>query len=117
MPATFSQGNIVWVAIPDSHGGNVKRRPAVVVSADDKIGADGFIRVAAITALIGQAPFAETVELPHDSQGHSVTRLKRPSEVVCSWVVRVAIDDVEDSGGRVPPEVLNEILVKVERLI
>ena len=113
MPATFAQGSIVWVEIADSHGGNIKGRPAIVVSSED---GDGFIRVAAITTLIGQAPFAETVELPHDATGHPVTRLKRPSEVVCSWVVRVAINDVKDSGGRVPQDVLNEILAKVERL-
>ena len=116
MPATFSQGSIVWVAVPDSHGGNVKARPAVVISGDDEIAADGHIRVAAITTLLGRAPFSETVELPHEVDGHSVTRLKQPSEVVCSWVIRVAIDAVRDTGGRIPKQELNEILVKVERL-
>jgi len=111
MTATFSQGSIVWVEIPDSHGGNVKKRPAVMVSGD--VDSNGFIHVAAITSLLAEAPFSETVELPHDPQGHPVTRLKRASEVVCSWVVRVAAKDVSDTGGRVPQDELNEILVKV----
>lgn len=116
MPGAISQGTIVWVAVPDLQGGNAKRRPAVVVSSDGESAVDGFIRVAAITTLTGRAPFAETVVIPHAPNGHPIARLKRASEVVCSWVLKVAIEEVEDSGGRVSRDELNEILAKVERL-
>lgn len=113
---SFSQGRIVWATITDSHGGNEKQRPAVIVTATHEIDPAGEVQVAAITTLIGQAPFSETVELPHAPTGHPETKLKKPCEVVCSWVVSVPFAKLADSGGFVPPEVLAEIVAKVQRL-
>lgn len=116
MPSPLSQGRIVWATIPDSHGGNAKARPAVIVTATHDIMPGGDVQVAAVTTLTGQAPFSETVELPSLPTGHPDTKLKKPCEVVCSWLVSVPVADVRDSGGFVPADVLAEILVKVERL-
>jgi mRNA-degrading endonuclease toxin of MazEF toxin-antitoxin module len=110
------QGSIVWVTITDPRGGNPKSRPAVVVTPTAAIEAGCDVQLAAITTLIGQAPFSETVELPHAAGGHPRTMLKKPCEVVCSWVVSAPLADVSDSGGSVPPDVLIEILAKVQRL-
>jgi mRNA-degrading endonuclease toxin of MazEF toxin-antitoxin module len=115
MPALV-QGQIVWATITDSHGGNPKARPAVVVTPTAEINPTGDVQVAAITTLVAQAPFSETVELPSDPAGHPATKLKKPCEVVCSWVVSVPVSQVRDSGGSVPPDILAEILAKVERL-
>ena len=112
----LSQGQIVWATIADSHGGNPKTRPAVIVTPTAEITDTGDVQVAAITTLIAQAPFSETVELPSDPAGHPTTKLKKPCEVVCSWVVSVPVAQVRDSGGSVPPAALAEILVKVARL-
>lgn len=112
----LGQGRIVWATIPDSHGGNEKRRPAVIVTATREMDSAGDVQVAAITPLIGQAPFSETVELPHAPNGHPETKLKKPCEVVCSWVVTVPAAKLGDSGGFVPPDILAEILAKVQRL-
>lgn len=76
----LSQGRIVWVTILDSHGGNAKSRPAVILTATGDIDATGDVQVAAITTLIGQAPFSETVELPSAAAGHPQTKLKKPCE-------------------------------------
>lgn len=114
MAATIAQGEIVWAEMPDSRGGNRKRRPAVVVSAG--IDAAGDVHVAAITTLIGEAPFSEAVELPHNPRGHDTTGLKRACEVVCSWVVRIPAGNAERTGGSVPVDELNEILAKVKSL-
>jgi hypothetical protein len=86
------------------------------VTPPAEIGATGDVQVAAITTLIGQAPFSETVELPSDPAGHPATKFKKPCEVVCSWVVSVPVADVRDSGGVAPPNILAEILAKVARL-
>src|SRR5262245_9490809 len=114
MSSPLSQGRIVWVTVPDPRGGNAKQRPAVIVS--DGIDADGKVLVAAITTQLGQSRFNETVELPSLPTGHPETKLKRPSEVVCSWVLRVAVADVRDTGGFLPADILAEVLVKIERL-
>lgn len=116
MPSPLSQGRIVWATIPDPQGGNAKTRPAVIVTATSQIDPAGEVQVAAITTLIGQAPFAETVELPSAPTGHPQTRLKKKCEVVCSWILSVPVASISDSGGVVPPEILAEILVKVDRL-
>jgi mRNA-degrading endonuclease toxin of MazEF toxin-antitoxin module len=112
----LAQGRIVWATIPDPRGGNEKTRPAVTLTATADIDPAGEVQVAAITTFIGQAPFAETVELPSDPAGHPETKLKKPCEVVCSWVASVPVAKIKDGGGSVPPDVLAEILAKVHRL-
>ena len=116
MSSSFQQGQIVWATVPDSHGGNAKARPAVIVTATADIRDASDVQLAAITTLTGQAPFAETVELPSSPAGHPQTKLKKPCEVVCSWVVSVPVANLRDSGGSVPADILAEILAKVERL-
>jgi hypothetical protein len=86
------------------------------VTATADIGTAGEIQVAAITTLIGQAPFSETVELPSAAAGHPQTKLKKSCEVVCSWIVSVPVASVSDSGGFVPSDVLAEVLAKIQRL-
>src|SRR4051794_13099996 len=106
MSSPLAQGRIVWVTVPDPRGGNPKARPGVIVTPTAQISPGGTVVVAAVTTLLGQAPFAETVELPSDPAGHPQTRLKRPSEVVCTWLIEVPVADVRDSGGFLPPDVL-----------
>jgi hypothetical protein len=86
------------------------------LTATADISPSGDLQVAAITTLIGQSSFSETVELPSTTTGHPQTKLKKPCEVVCSWVVSAPVADVRDSGGFVPPDLLAEILAKVQRL-
>src|SRR5688500_13560628 len=116
MPSPFQQGQIVWATVPDPRGGNEKTRPVVIVTATADISAAGDVQVVAVTTLTGQAPFSETVELPSSPAGHPQTKLKKPCEVVCSWVVSVPVANLRDSGGVVPPDLLVEILAKVQRL-
>lgn len=112
----LSQGRIVWVTVSDPRGGNAKHRPAVIISPADEIDPGGEVLVAAITTQLGQSRFADTVELPSLPTGHPETKLKRPSEVVCSWVTSVAVAGLRDTGGFVPPDFLTEVLAKVARL-
>ena len=95
MSSPLTQGRIVWVTVPDPQGGNPKRRPAVILSATGEIDPSGEVLVAAITTDLGRARFSETVELPSLPTGHPETKLKKSSEVVCSWVTRVAVADLD----------------------
>lgn len=116
MSSPLSQGRIVWATVPDPRGGNPKSRPVVVLTATADIDPAGDVQVAAVTTMIGQAPFSETVELPFAAGGHPQTKLKKQCEVVCSWVLSVPVASLTDSGGFVPSDLLAEILAKVQRL-
>ncbi len=115
MSSRIEYGRIVWAVIPDSRDGNPKSRPAVVITPNEEIEFDGKVEVLAITTLLGEAPFSETVELPFDPVGHPHTRLKKRSEVVCSWSVMVACAEIRESGGFVPEDVMFEVLDKYRR--
>ena len=107
------QGSIVWAVIPDSRGGNPKNRPAVVLTSNSQIDPQGEVELAAITSLLGDARFSETVELPWHPDGHPQTGLSKPSEVVCTWLAATRAVDVSDSGKILPPQLLFEVLDKV----
>ena len=102
MKSDLTPGRIVWVAMPDSQGGNPKARPAVVVSEEHEH-ADGFVRLAALTTLTGRARFVETVLVPADPAMRRLTKLKRECEVVCTWVLRVPIEEVNATKADFQP--------------
>jgi mRNA-degrading endonuclease toxin of MazEF toxin-antitoxin module len=116
MSSFLVQGRIIWATLPDPRGGNEKARPAVIVTSTNNVLPGGQVEVAAITTLIGHAPFSETVELPFSTTGHPDTKLKKPCEAVCSWVVSLPVASIRDSGGFVPADVLVELLAKIQRL-
>jgi len=103
------QGSIVWVTMKDRRGFN-KRRPGVVLTADDEILLDGPVVVAAITTTYGDPPPQNVVELPWSRQGITRTGLRRRSAVVCDWLIDAAISDLDDTGHFVPTRYLIEIL-------
>src|SRR5687767_7667645 len=116
MSSPLSQGRIVWATVPDPRGGNEKTRPAAILTTTADIDPAGEVQVAAITTDSGNTRSSETVELAASPSGHQDARLDKPCEVVCSWVVSVPVAKVKDSGGFVPPDVLAEILAKIQRL-
>ena len=77
MSSPYSQGRIVWATVPDPRGSNPKSRPVVILTATADIDPTGEVQAAAITTMIGQAPFSETVELPSAAAGHPQTKLKK----------------------------------------
>src|SRR6478609_3353578 len=114
MPVALRQGRIVWVEIPDPRGQNPKIRPAVILTPTGEIRADGVVQVAAITTSVG-APAGVAVSLPWHRNGHPRTKLRRPSEVVCSWIAEVPAVTLQVTEGLVPIRELNEILSKRPR--
>ena len=116
MPAPLGPGRIVTVTVRDPQGGNEKRRPAVVVSRTSEIVETGLAVVVAVTSDIGRARSTDAVPLPGHPDGHPLTKLVKPSEVVCSWGEVVRVTDLVDTGGEVPPDRLPDILRKFARL-
>ena len=80
------------------------------------ITATGEVLVAAVTSDIGRARSTETIPLPWHPDGHPHTRLRRPSEVVCSWTARVRVAELADTGGFVPDDLLPGVLALVQAL-
>lgn len=105
------KGRIVWATGPDPRGENVKRRPWVAAS---DVLPDGTVLLVAVTTQLGMARSSVTVELPSDPAGHPVTKLARPSEVVCTWSMRLPVAEVAATGGVVPSELLAGIIARVE---
>ena len=109
MTAALQLGRIVWVTIPDPQGRNPKSRPAAIHS----ITGDGMVSVVAITSRIGMAHPDATVPIPWQRNGHPRTKLTRPSEAVCTWMVRLPLSEIRPTAGRVPVAemmLINEIL-------
>ncbi|MBY0514259.1 MAG: type II toxin-antitoxin system PemK/MazF family toxin [Gemmataceae bacterium] len=115
MSSPLVQGRIVWTAVRDADG-NEKSRPAVILTATAEIDPAGEVIVAAVTTQLGRARFSESVALPPDPAGHPQTGLKKPSEVVCTWLAAVPVAALTPTAGAVPPDLLAEILAKVDRL-
>ena len=112
MTAPLRPGQIVWVTLPDPQGRNPKTRPAAVCS----VSATGVVGVVAITSQIGRAPPEVTVPVPWQRNGHPRTKLRRPSEAICSWAATVPAASVQATTGRVPLTEMNLIAEILKRL-
>jgi mRNA-degrading endonuclease toxin of MazEF toxin-antitoxin module len=64
------------VELLDPQSRNRKCRPAVIVTPDADIQADGEVWIVAITTTLSAAPAEDQVELPWDRRGHPRTGLK-----------------------------------------
>lgn len=111
--AHLELGRIVWAEIPDPNGFR-KLRPGIVITATDQIRETGPLHLVAVTSRIPDPLPDDHVLLPWHPQGHARTRLNRKCAAVCSWVCRIATDDIRDGAGVVPGECLLRILSKVQ---
>lgn len=100
----------------DRQGRGPVCRPAVILTPTDQIDPNGTVVVAAVTTHIGMSPPDRTVALPwHRDKRQSRTGLTAPSEVVCDWVVDVAVSAIQNPAGHVPTALLIQILDKVRQ--
>jgi mRNA-degrading endonuclease toxin of MazEF toxin-antitoxin module len=110
------QGDVVLVTLFDPRGQNPKLRPAVVLTADHEIAADGQIVLAAISTQFDPAKLPKfLVPVPSDPQGHPQTGLRRKSVVKCNWLKAVRCDEVT-AIGRLPHEYLQSVLRQIAKL-
>ncbi len=109
----FCRGRIVWVELLDPQNRNRKCRPAVIVTPDAEIEADGEVWVVAISTRLDATPSEDRVELPWDHRGHPRTGLKERCAAVCTWMERVRVDKIQGCAGIVPGRQLLDILTRI----
>lgn len=112
--STPSRGRIVWVELPDPQGRNLKRRPAVIVSADEDIALDGEVWVVAISSQLDASPPEDQVAIPWHASGHPRTGLRERCAAVCSWLVRIPLASIQGYGGTVPGRELLAITARIK---
>ena len=108
------RGRIVWVKLLDPQDRNRKLRPAVIVTPDTDIRADGEVWVVAISTQFGESPIAVQVELPWDRRGHPRTGLKERCAAVCTWMEKVSVAAIQGFAGIVPGRQLLDILTRIK---
>lgn len=116
--ASLTQGRIVHVEMLDPQGRNPKSRPAVVITATRDIHAEGEVTLVAISSRLDAAAPEHQVELPWHAQGHTPTKLTKPSVAVCTWLITVPVGSIapENHGGMVPGAKVIPIVQKVHAL-
>lgn len=103
----LEQGRIVWAEVlaPD---GTRKCRPAVIITASAEISSTEPFVVAAATTSFGEPLPSGYVKLPWHPKGQVRTKLRKPTAVVCHWLVEITANDVKSVAGVVPPEEMLE---------
>ena len=96
------RGRIVWVELLDPQGRNPTCRPAVIVTPDAEIRADGEVWVVAVSRKIHEAPAEVQVKLPWDRRGHPRTGLKEECAAGCTWMEKVSVSSIQGYAGVVP---------------
>jgi mRNA-degrading endonuclease toxin of MazEF toxin-antitoxin module len=105
-------GGVVWAELEDDNGYR-KLRPAVVVSPTTEIDAGLPVRVVAITTRLPDPLPGDHVLLPWERQGKARSGLRRRCAAVASWQAAIAVGDVQQVVGVLPPTVIGELLGKV----
>jgi mRNA-degrading endonuclease toxin of MazEF toxin-antitoxin module len=105
-------GDIVWVRMVDPNGVNEKVRPVVVLTSSGEISAGSPVVGATVTTTLPTPLTDDYVELPWQPQGKVKTGLKRRCAVLCTWLVPIDPDQIEEIRGRVPAHKLIEIKSK-----
>ncbi len=105
-------GSVVWAELQDANGIR-KVRPTVVVTATADIVAGKSLHVLAITTRLPNPLPDDHVLLPWDRQGTARSGLRRKCAAVTSWQAEIAVGDVQQVVGILPPRVIAELLARV----
>ena len=103
------RGRIIWATV---HAGNsvAKERPVIVLTATADILPNDAFEAVAVTTTFSDPPPSDCIPLPWHPTGKTLTRLRRRSAAVLSWIDEVLPGDVISFGGDVPPQLMLEIL-------
>ncbi len=107
------RGRIVWVELLDPQGRNRKCRPAVIVTPNADIRADGEVWVVAVSTQLDEAPAEVQVELPWDRRGHPKTGLRERCFAICTWMEKVRVAAIQGCAGIVPGRQLLDIQTRI----
>ena len=105
-------GSVVWAELEDSNGFR-KVRPVVVVTPTTDIDAGRPMRVVAITTRLPDPLPDDHLLLPWERQGKARSGLRRRCAAVASWQAEIAVGDVQQVVGVLPPTVIVELLEMV----
>ena len=87
-------------------------RPVIILTPDAEIetAQELFGVVASNTAALMNPRPPHCIELPFHPTGRVGTKLRKPTVAVCTWIVSIKKDEIEDFGGVVPPRIIQGIL-------
>lgn len=106
------RGRIIWAEVRDPRG-HLKLRPGIIMTPTDEIRADEPLIVMAITTTFPEPAPDDHVELPWFPRGHPVTKLRRRSAAVVTWLDGVNVENVAELCGEVPKKQMELILQKL----
>ncbi len=86
----------------------------IILTPTADIREDEPLIVLAITTTFPDPPPEDHILLPWSSRGQSLTRLRKRSAAVLSWVAEVPIEDVSGLEGDVPEKLMIEILERLK---
>lgn len=115
MPAQkLKQGRIIWLKLGPR--GGYEERPAVILTSDAELDPAAPFHVAVGSSQISSPLAPNEVLLPAGNKAkHPLTKLKRPTVIVCDWIEEISYSNVLQWGGETPPTVLLEILSKLPK--
>jgi hypothetical protein len=105
-------GSVVWAELEDANGYR-KVRPVVLASPTEDIQAGRPVRVVAITTRLPDPLPEDHVLLPWDRQGKARSGLRRRCAAVATCQAEIAVGDMQEVAGILPPAVIGELLGKV----
>jgi hypothetical protein len=108
------RGRIVWASVSDPRG-NVKQRPLIILTPTDQIHDAEPLQAMAISTTFPNPPPRDHIPLPWHPQGRVLTKLRRRSAAVLSWIVELDAADIDELQGDVPLKLMLEILARLEK--
>ncbi|HEX3355701.1 MAG TPA: type II toxin-antitoxin system PemK/MazF family toxin [Tepidisphaeraceae bacterium] len=109
------RGRIVWATVSDARG-HQKQRPLIILTATDEIREDEPLQAMAVSTTFPDPAPKDHVELPWHPAGRAMTKLRKRSAAVLSWIVEVDSADIVELHGDVPGKVMLEILERLAGL-
>jgi mRNA-degrading endonuclease toxin of MazEF toxin-antitoxin module len=108
--ASISPGTILWVRLGPR--GNYEERPVVAISSPDS---DGNLYIVGGSTKHARDPERE-IELPSAPTRHPLTNLKKTTFVDAGWIVKIHVNDILQTKGRVPATILVDIQDRIRKI-
>jgi mRNA-degrading endonuclease toxin of MazEF toxin-antitoxin module len=112
----FPRGTVIYASqILDPQGRNPKDRPVVLINdfAHGDVAAFGV----AISGEYDHPLPPSCIPIPFGRHTRCKTGLKKPSVAVCTWIVAIPLEDLQNRIGIVPPVELLQILTQVQLVL
>jgi len=107
------RGRIVWATVRDMRG-HEKQRPIIILTETENIRPGEWLEAMAVTTSFADPPPADHVPLPWHPQGRVMTKLRKRSAAVLSWLVEIDPADILELHGDVPTRLMSQILSRLE---